>query len=249
MLTATLRGHMDKPLTVACFAFNALGNDSLVLLQGGEGAFKAAGFFFSPHEQKTTALPLVYGLWCMRQGAGTSVQHACSLQTQFKGLSWRMNRVPLERSLSWFMSAASSFWILHCFIRVQHAVTDLSEDITSCICDNMSERSETIIHIVLLIMAWRNCYLSFSFYIIFLIHCCSFCPFAVTAHLWWLLLPAVAICLLIFLLSVIFYCCRKRAGEYVRQSNPVDVHMHLCQMFAVRIHAQLLFRSSQKYPE
>nr|XP_019948234.1 PREDICTED: B-cell receptor CD22-like [Paralichthys olivaceus] len=36
VLTATLRGHMDKPLTVICFAFNALGNDSLVLLQGGE---------------------------------------------------------------------------------------------------------------------------------------------------------------------------------------------------------------------
>lgn len=78
MLTATLRGHMDKPLTVACFAFNALGNDSLVLLQGGE----------------------------------------------------------------------------------------------------------------------------------------------VTAHLWWLLLPAVAICLLIFLLSVIFYCCRKRAGENILSRRP-----------------------------
>ncbi|XP_044064293.1 sialoadhesin isoform X2 [Siniperca chuatsi] len=36
MLTATLRGRMDKPQTVICFAFNALGNDSLMLLQGGE---------------------------------------------------------------------------------------------------------------------------------------------------------------------------------------------------------------------
>nr|XP_046254929.1 B-cell receptor CD22 isoform X2 [Scatophagus argus] len=35
-LTATLRGHMDKPQTVICFAVNALGNDSLMLLQGGE---------------------------------------------------------------------------------------------------------------------------------------------------------------------------------------------------------------------
>ncbi|XP_054478156.1 sialoadhesin isoform X2 [Anoplopoma fimbria] len=35
-LTATLRGHMDRPQTVICFAFNALGNDSLMLLQGGE---------------------------------------------------------------------------------------------------------------------------------------------------------------------------------------------------------------------
>lgn len=40
-LTATLKGHMDKPQTVICFAFNALGNDSLMLLQGGEGLFKA----------------------------------------------------------------------------------------------------------------------------------------------------------------------------------------------------------------
>lgn len=39
-LTATLRGHMDKPLTVICFAFNALGNDSLLLLQGEEGVLK-----------------------------------------------------------------------------------------------------------------------------------------------------------------------------------------------------------------
>ncbi|XP_018555475.1 B-cell receptor CD22 [Lates calcarifer] len=36
MLIATLRGRMEKPVTVICFAFNALGNDSLVLLQGGE---------------------------------------------------------------------------------------------------------------------------------------------------------------------------------------------------------------------
>ncbi|KAM6910535.1 B-cell receptor CD22 [Xenentodon cancila] len=36
MLTARLRGHMDKPLTVICFAFNSLGNDSLVLLEGEE---------------------------------------------------------------------------------------------------------------------------------------------------------------------------------------------------------------------
>ncbi|KAE8289111.1 hypothetical protein D5F01_LYC12991 [Larimichthys crocea] len=35
-LTATLRGRMDRPQMVICFAFNALGNDSLMLLQGGE---------------------------------------------------------------------------------------------------------------------------------------------------------------------------------------------------------------------
>ncbi|XP_039973651.1 sialoadhesin isoform X2 [Xiphias gladius] len=79
MLTATLGGHMDKPLTVICFAFNAVGNDSLVLLQGGEQE---------------------------------------------------------------------------------------------------------------------------------------------TAHLWWLVIPAVAICLVIFLLSLICYCCRKRAGKDVLSRNP-----------------------------
>uniref|UniRef100_UPI0037E89E6E sialic acid-binding Ig-like lectin 5 n=1 Tax=Semicossyphus pulcher TaxID=241346 RepID=UPI0037E89E6E len=36
VLTATLRGRMDRPLTVICFAFNALGNDSLMLLQAGQ---------------------------------------------------------------------------------------------------------------------------------------------------------------------------------------------------------------------
>ncbi|XP_015228363.1 PREDICTED: B-cell receptor CD22-like [Cyprinodon variegatus] len=36
VLTASLRGYMAKPLSVICFAFNALGNDSLVLLQGEE---------------------------------------------------------------------------------------------------------------------------------------------------------------------------------------------------------------------
>uniref|UniRef100_A0AAZ1X8D8 Ig-like domain-containing protein n=2 Tax=Oreochromis aureus TaxID=47969 RepID=A0AAZ1X8D8_OREAU len=36
VLTAILRGQMEKPQKVICFAFNALGNDSLVLLQGEE---------------------------------------------------------------------------------------------------------------------------------------------------------------------------------------------------------------------
>lgn len=36
-LTATLQGRMDRPQRVVCFAVNALGNDSLVLLQGEEG--------------------------------------------------------------------------------------------------------------------------------------------------------------------------------------------------------------------
>lgn len=40
MLTAILRGRMDRPTRVVCFAFNAVGNDSLILLQE-EGLFKA----------------------------------------------------------------------------------------------------------------------------------------------------------------------------------------------------------------
>lgn len=55
MLTVTLKGRMDKQLMVICFALNALGNDSLVLLQG-EGVFKAL------FRTKTTVLPLVYSL-------------------------------------------------------------------------------------------------------------------------------------------------------------------------------------------
>ncbi|XP_040021870.2 sialic acid-binding Ig-like lectin 5 isoform X2 [Gasterosteus aculeatus] len=38
-LTATLRGRMDRPQAVVCFALNALGNDSLVLLRGGGEMF------------------------------------------------------------------------------------------------------------------------------------------------------------------------------------------------------------------
>lgn len=37
VMTATLQGRMDELLRVTCFAVNALGNDSLVLLQAGEG--------------------------------------------------------------------------------------------------------------------------------------------------------------------------------------------------------------------
>ncbi|XP_034030033.1 sialoadhesin [Thalassophryne amazonica] len=36
VLTATMRGYMETPLRVMCFAFNSLGNNSLVLLQGKE---------------------------------------------------------------------------------------------------------------------------------------------------------------------------------------------------------------------
>lgn len=59
-LTATLRGHMDKPQRVICFAFNALGNDSLILLQGSEGVFKALFLSFA-----LTKTNLVYSLVVM----------------------------------------------------------------------------------------------------------------------------------------------------------------------------------------
>ncbi|XP_056142037.1 B-cell receptor CD22 [Lampris incognitus] len=36
VMTALLQGQMDRPLTVICFAVNALGNDSFILLQGEE---------------------------------------------------------------------------------------------------------------------------------------------------------------------------------------------------------------------
>lgn len=55
MLTVTLKGRMDKQLTVICIAVNALGNDSLGLLLG-EGVFKAQ------FRTKTTVLPLLYSL-------------------------------------------------------------------------------------------------------------------------------------------------------------------------------------------
>lgn len=60
MLTATLRGRMDKPQTVICFAFNALGNDSLVLLLGGEGAFTA--LFFPTNKDKKLCLLFFFTL-------------------------------------------------------------------------------------------------------------------------------------------------------------------------------------------
>lgn len=61
-LTASLRGHMDEPLRVTCFAFNFLGNDSLVLLQGEEGEFKVLSLLSIV--RKAAALPLVCSLWC-----------------------------------------------------------------------------------------------------------------------------------------------------------------------------------------
>lgn len=57
MLTATLSGHMDKQQMVICFAFNALGNDSLTLLQGEEGVFRA-------HIPGNSCTFTVMQVWC-----------------------------------------------------------------------------------------------------------------------------------------------------------------------------------------
>lgn len=52
-VTAVLRGHMDKPQTVICFAVNILGNDSqLLLLKSEEGNFFWFNPLFALHIQK-----------------------------------------------------------------------------------------------------------------------------------------------------------------------------------------------------
>ncbi|XP_022061213.2 sialoadhesin [Acanthochromis polyacanthus] len=73
MLTATLRGHMDKPQRVICFAVNALGNDSLVLLQGEENAAPLL-WLILPAVAICLAVPLLSLLvYCCRKRAGKRV--------------------------------------------------------------------------------------------------------------------------------------------------------------------------------
>uniref|UniRef100_A0AAQ5XUU5 Ig-like domain-containing protein n=1 Tax=Amphiprion ocellaris TaxID=80972 RepID=A0AAQ5XUU5_AMPOC len=73
MLTATLRGHMDKPQRVICFAVNALGNDSLVLLQGEEEAAILL-WLIVPAVAICLAVPLLSLLvYCCRKRAGKRV--------------------------------------------------------------------------------------------------------------------------------------------------------------------------------
>lgn len=80
-----------------------------------------------------------------------------------------------------------------------------------------------------------------------LIYLCSFCPYTETTHLLWLVIPTVSICLIIFLLPLFFYCCRKRAGKYVKQIVPLHIHLKLSHLLIVQFTS--LFCSSQRCPE
>ncbi|XP_070690992.1 sialoadhesin-like [Pempheris klunzingeri] len=69
-LTATLRGSMDKPQMVICFAFNALGNDSLVLLQGGQETAPLLWLVIPAVAICLVVLVLSLFLCCCRKRAG-----------------------------------------------------------------------------------------------------------------------------------------------------------------------------------
>ncbi|XP_042346684.1 B-cell receptor CD22 [Plectropomus leopardus] len=72
-LTATLRGHMDKPQTVICFALNALGNDSLMLLQGGEETVPLLWLVTPAASICLLIFLLCLSLYCRRKRAGKNV--------------------------------------------------------------------------------------------------------------------------------------------------------------------------------
>lgn len=50
-----------------------------------------------------------------------------------------------------------------------------------------------------------------------LILCCSCGPHTETAFFLWLILPAVTVVLVIFLLALLVYYCKKRARKYVQK--------------------------------
>ena len=64
----------------------------------------------------------------------------------------------------------------------------------------------------------------------------------------WLVIPAAAICLVVFLLSLLFYCCRKRAEKYVK---PFCLFKMLAQFVTLArgVRFTSLFCSSQTCPE
>ncbi|XP_049439910.1 B-cell receptor CD22 isoform X2 [Epinephelus fuscoguttatus] len=72
-LTATLKGHMDKPQTVICFAFNALGNDSLMLLQGGEETAPLLWMLIPAASICLLIFLLSLCFYCCRKRAGKNV--------------------------------------------------------------------------------------------------------------------------------------------------------------------------------
>ncbi|CAJ1062787.1 sialoadhesin-like [Xyrichtys novacula] len=74
VLTATLRGRMDRPQAVICFAFNALGNDSLMLLQGGQETIPFLLLVVIPAVAVCLAVILLsLCLCCCRRRAGKRV--------------------------------------------------------------------------------------------------------------------------------------------------------------------------------
>ncbi|CAM9183557.1 unnamed protein product [Lampetra planeri] len=73
MLTATLSGHMDKQQMVVCFAFNALGNDSLTLLQGEEDTELLLWVVVPAVAICVVALLLLLTVYCCRKRARNHV--------------------------------------------------------------------------------------------------------------------------------------------------------------------------------
>ncbi|KAF7670438.1 hypothetical protein LDENG_00074530 [Lucifuga dentata] len=75
MLMAVLRGHMDRPLKVTCFTVNALGNDSLILLQGGEVTAPLLWLVVPAVSICLLVFLLSLLLYCHRKRAGKHLLH------------------------------------------------------------------------------------------------------------------------------------------------------------------------------
>lgn len=59
----------------------------------------------------------------------------------------------------------------------------------------------------------------------FVIHCFLYAD--AVPLLWWVI-PAVAFCMVIFLIIFVFCCCRRRAGKYGKQINPLKYAINIC---------------------
>ncbi|XP_053182684.1 uncharacterized protein LOC128366058 [Scomber japonicus] len=93
MLTATLRGHMDKPQTVVCFAFNALGNDSLILVQGGDETATLLWFVVPAVAICLVIFLLSLIVYCCRKRAG---KHGLRRPAVYpEGMGIYQDRMPL----------------------------------------------------------------------------------------------------------------------------------------------------------
>ncbi|XP_017279225.1 B-cell receptor CD22 [Kryptolebias marmoratus] len=94
VLTASLRGQMDKPLTVICFAFNSLGNDSLVVLQGEDETVPLI-WIISPAVVICLLIFLLFPLvYCCRKRAEKRVLRG-SPAVYPEGLGIYQDRMPL----------------------------------------------------------------------------------------------------------------------------------------------------------